>query len=91
MQSNRKIIHFWLRFCTSEVNGYFFLNSVERQRTTDCYDGAWRAEEKPLQQSLQDRIVLAEQQQIRTREWPEKSDGPSARNARLSFVVEFVL
>jgi len=60
---------------------------VERQRRTDASGRARRAEKKPPEQPLQDRVVLAEQQQSETRERPEKSGRPLARNARLSVVV----
>jgi len=63
---------------------------VERQRTINASERARRSEEKPQEQPLQDRVVLVEQQQSKTRERPEKSGRPLARNARLSVVVGLV-
>lgn len=64
--------------------------SVERQRTAVTSERERRTEEKPHEQSLPDRVVLAEQQQPETRERPENTGRPSAGDARLPIVVGLV-
>jgi len=53
---------------------------VERKRRTIATESARSAKEKPKEQPLQDRFVLAEQKQFEKRQWPEEPSRSFIRN-----------